>query len=121
MTILRLSARIWIGILGICLVGVLLVLLARWFLTTGGYAQAPTVLSLVPAAGTSDVPLRSDIRVRFSTPMNRASVERAIRFEPPLQGRFSWDNDRQEVIFLPDQALSAGITYTISIDQTARG
>jgi Large extracellular alpha-helical protein len=120
-TILRLSARIWIGILGICLVGVLLVLLARWFLTTVGYAQAPTVLSLVPAAGTSDVPLRSDIRVRFSTPMNRASVERAIRFEPPLQGRFSWDNDRQEVIFLPDQALSAGITYTISIDQTARG
>jgi uncharacterized protein YfaS (alpha-2-macroglobulin family) len=120
-TILRLSARIWIAILGISLAGILLVLLGPWFLITVGYVEAPAVLSFVPAAGTSDVPLRSDIHIRFSTAMNRASVERAIRFDPPLEGTFAWDSARQELSFSSVQPLSAGITYTISIDQSARG
>ncbi len=49
---------------------------------TSGDLTAPTVLGTVPDAGEPDVPLLQHIEVRFSEPMDPASVEGSITLDP---------------------------------------
>lgn len=117
MAILRLVARIWIIVLGVVLVCIFGGLAARWLLPLLRPVQAPTISAITPASGISDVPLRAEVRLRFSQPMNRRSVERHLRVEPAVPGRFHWDDLRREVIFEPATPLAADETYTIGIEQ----
>lgn len=86
----------------------------------GGPVAAPNLISSSPGDGDQDVPGKQPLRVRFDQPMDRASVEGALRIDPPAGGSFSWGADN-EVSFVPSgDGLLGGITYTLSLTLTAR-
>ena len=77
----------------------------------------PTVTSFVPTvtnATTSPI-----IRISFSKPMDRASVERAFSISGGVNGTFQWSSDSRSVTFLPSGALQAGTSYTVVLATTA--
>jgi hypothetical protein len=85
----------------------------------GGPVAVPNLLSMTPANLTQEVALDTPLRVRFDQPMDRASVESALRIDPPAAGTFGWDADN-EVRFTPaSPGLLRGITYTVSLTTTA--
>lgn len=85
----------------------------RWRITM---LSAPTVKQHIPnsEAITSRQPV---IRLRFSQPMNRTSVETALSVEPALPVQLSWQED--ELIITPLERLAYGITYYFTLAKTA--
>jgi hypothetical protein len=86
----------------------------------GALLAAPNPVRLLPAGGAHDVATDTPISIRFDQPMDRSSVERSIRIDPPAAGTFVWDADN-EVSFTPTSpGLVRGVTYTVEISNTAR-
>ena len=77
----------------------------------------PTVTeALMPAAG-RPAPLRSSLTIRFSAPMDVATVEKSLRFEPPVALDFEWNG--QLVVVTPRVDLAPGTEYVVSLATTA--
>ena len=89
---------------------------------------APTATAIarpLPAAVVETSPLPNGdlaadnaVTVYFNQPMERASVEGALRTEPTLAGRFEWPDDAT-MRFVPDQPLPPGTALTLSFEKTA--
>ncbi|GAB5522076.1 MAG: hypothetical protein RhofKO_43270 [Rhodothermales bacterium] len=80
----------------------------------------PVVTESFPEADASAFRIIDVPRIRFSRPMDRASVESALTIEPALNATYTWsDNDRLLVI-RPD-SLQPLTTYTITVDASAQG
>ncbi len=63
--------------------------------------------------------LQEPISLFFNQPMDIASVEAAIHFEPSISGRFDWEDD-QILTFYPDQSLPAGSRFHLAINTSAQ-
>ncbi|MBP7228512.1 MAG: hypothetical protein KA988_05325, partial [Longilinea sp.] len=66
----------------------------------------PAVVEVEPFPGTT-LSLNSGVKLLFNQPMERLSVEGALKVEPAVGGRFEWQDD-SSVTFVPDQTLPAG-------------
>jgi uncharacterized protein YfaS (alpha-2-macroglobulin family) len=77
----------------------------------------PMVIDTIPLRG-EELPLDGTITVFFNQAMDRASVERAIRTQPALNGSFDW-LDEATVRFKPIN-LERATTYTLTIGTEAR-
>jgi hypothetical protein len=78
----------------------------------------PTVVASQPESNQDDVPLASPIVLRFSTLMDTASIEDALRISPEIELTPSWSG---EVLTLtPVEPLTAGVRYTLSIGTDGR-
>ncbi len=66
-----------------------------------------------------NVPVNSEIKVLFSGPVEKASIERAFHINPSVTGTFSW-NASDQMIFKPSTPLSFKTAYTATIDGTAK-
>ncbi len=94
----------------------------------GALASAPSALSAddqPPPAVIDTIPLRGEelllngtITIFFNQAMDRASVERAIRTQPALNGTYDW-LDEATVQFKPAN-LQRATTYTFTIGTEAR-
>ncbi len=80
-------------------------------------ALPPALTAAVPRPG-EEVNTRAGILLRFSRPMNRASVETALRVTPEIEGTFTWQDDTT-VTFKP-KVLAAGTRYNVALDATAQ-
>lgn len=78
----------------------------------------PTVVETKPLSP-GVLPLRGAVSLTFDQPMDRGSVEGAVKVEPALAGSFQWTND-ESVSFVPDQPLPADTQLTISVAESAR-
>ncbi len=86
----------------------------------------PTVLDVEPPDGAADVPVDAPVRVRFSEPMDAASVEAALayRVDGLLQdlagATLAWDAAGTELTFLPGEPFGYDVTpvFTLSTDAT---
>jgi hypothetical protein len=116
---LRAISRIWTILLGVVVLLLLSGLAVRFVLPHAPWLARPTV-SITPAGGATEVVPRSRIVLQFSRPMNRHSVEQALQIDPPTAGTLTWSDDGQTLRFLPDPALTSGITYTVSLEAGAR-
>lgn len=67
-------------------------------------ASAPAIVIAAHPAG-ARTRATDPIRITFSRPMNRASVENATGFKPAIPGRFEWDGDDRTVTLVPSAAL----------------
>lgn len=80
-------------------------------------STAPQVLSIVPARGSTDVSVRTNITIVFSEEMNKTSVQSSLTVEAqgrPIQGTIKWlDNTR--LVFIPSTPLEMNTTYWINI------
>ncbi len=99
---------------------------------------APAVKSIVPSNGARNIGLRDPISVTFSQKMDRASAQAAFVIEPPVRGRFRWEDERPQtdqsatgqasaasplgevMAFVPEEDYQRGTIYTVRIKAGAR-
>ena len=112
-------ARWWWRWLLICSFSVGIAALVLFGAALAGWLPTPTVLSVTPAGSTPNVPPRSPLTLRFSAPMDVASVEAALSSDPPAQGAWTWP-DRRTAIWTPQPAWTPATTYTLRLAPTAR-
>jgi hypothetical protein len=80
-------------------------------------AGRPTLVVAEPADGSEDVPLDAVIHLDFSTLMDTASVEAALRIEPALPHELRWSGEALEIV--PTDPLEADRAYRITIGPDA--
>jgi hypothetical protein len=79
---------------------------------------APTIQNISPPDNAFEIPLNTTIRVTFSEPMNKSSVEMAFSVTPVLQGSYLWLGETME--FIPTQDLKYNTKYGIKISTMAK-
>jgi hypothetical protein len=63
-------------------------------------------------------PITAAVRIGFSAPMDRTSVEERLRLDPPVEGDITWNDN--VLHFAPRPALTPGTTYTVTLEAGAR-
>jgi hypothetical protein len=66
-----------------------------------------------------EISTSADIRVRFNTLMDQASVVSAFSISPSVEGEFSWSG-LDQLVFVPNDVLASNSNYVVSIDSTAQ-
>jgi uncharacterized protein YfaS (alpha-2-macroglobulin family) len=112
--LLQWFGRLWSALLIVVLVLTLLLVSMRWLLPWIAPAQ-PNVLTTNPVPNTTDVSPRSQIVFTFTTPMNPASVMRALQIEPTIPVDLTWNADRTTLTISPTMPLRAGTDYRVVI------
>jgi len=79
----------------------------------------PPALVEVSPIPNSIISLQQPISLSFNQPMDIASVESAISFDPQVSGRFSWDDD-QVLTFTPDEILPPGALLNMEVAAQAQ-
>jgi Tol biopolymer transport system component len=97
----RIPAPMW-GALGI-VVGLAIVFII----------MAPRLVEIAPAPEGESASASPAISLMFSRPMDRASVEARLSFDPPRTGTITWDD--QTLIFKPDQPWEHGQTVQVTL------
>jgi len=93
---------------------------ALWVTAAGLPDFDTTVTDMTPVDGALEQPLRPTIRVAFSKPMNRASVEAAVSLSPEVAIQFSWNAESTELTILPLADLAPRTFYTVAVASGAR-
>jgi Tol biopolymer transport system component len=70
-------------------------------------------------AGKDAVSSTTALRITFSQPMRQAETESRFRIDPPVEGRFEWQDNT--LVFRPRYALSPGQAYTVTLAAGAPG
>jgi hypothetical protein len=83
------------------------------FSTTG----PPEVVATEPADGSTDVALEAPIELRFSSLMDTASVEAALRLRPAFAHEVRWSGQLLEIV--PTEPLRPDIDYRVEIGDDA--
>ena len=79
---------------------------------------APRMLERVPPPDAQQ-PLDEPLRLTFDQPMDRQSLEQSFQISPPVQGTFTW-RDQRTVLFQPARSFERGTTYHVTIQADAR-
>lgn len=78
----------------------------------------PLVLRTVPENG-AEIALDTPIELTFDQPMDTASVQKAFRIAPAVDGTLNWVNDTT-VRFVPSQKFSRGERYRVTLAEAAK-
>ncbi len=78
---------------------------------------SPSVAATDPGDGDAAVARDAELTITFSTLMDTASVEDALRLTPRTSAALRWSGERLTIV--PEQPLEAGRRYRIEIDTTA--
>jgi Tol biopolymer transport system component len=95
----------------------LVLLLAALGLAGCGTLGGVRVVAWVPADGAQAVSSRTAVRIAFSQPMRQTEAEAYLWIDPPVEGRFAWEDDT--LVFRPTYALTPGQTYTATLQAGA--
>ncbi|HEU4322276.1 MAG TPA: Ig-like domain-containing protein [Roseiflexaceae bacterium] len=113
MRILRWACRVWTGVLLATVLGSALLLALRFLLPL--FSPPSGLRSSLPADGAADVSPRAPLELRFDSPMNPRSVERALALEPPAPLLFRWSPDRATLAISPTQGLLPDTSYRLRL------
>jgi TolB protein len=75
----------------------------------------PQVKDVSPASGAQNVSSRAPVRLAFNRPMDSASVEAALHFEPETAGAFAWNAPQNTLTFTPREPWPVGGTITATL------
>jgi hypothetical protein len=93
---------------------------------TTGDTNAPTVITVVPANGTTGVALNSNVKVTFSEAMDGASINtttitlRNTATSAAVAGTVAYDNATNTATFTPSSNLTSGTNYTLTVSTGAK-
>jgi Tol biopolymer transport system component len=82
------------------------------------FLMAPRLVEINPVPEVETASASPIIRLTFSRPMDHASVETNLSFNPPMTGSVAWDE--QTLIFRPDEAWNHGQTVVVNLGGGAR-
>ena len=88
--------------------------LEPWLFRTVG---PPTIVRAAPGDGATGVAVDGVVDLEFDRLMDTASVEVAIRIDPPISLHASWSGETVRLLF--DSQLRFGTTYTVSVGVAA--
>jgi hypothetical protein len=81
------------------------------------YPTPPTVVSIDPADGATDVAVDASIVIEFSESMDKTSVEGALAVEPAVENlALSWDLWQEKLTITGDMTYSTSYTVTLGTD-----
>jgi len=89
-----------------------------WTFTTGTAPDTtrPTVISVFPANGATNVPINTNISALFSEAMDPTIIDvRTATIVPSVDGMGTYDVLTHIATFLPNSPLAANTTYTVTI------
>ncbi len=91
-----------------------------WQFTT----VAPQVLSVDPQADATNAGLDQPIRITLNQPMDTASTEKALSVvnaatNAPLDGKITWENNNQILVFTPTARAATSTTFRVSLTGAA--
>jgi hypothetical protein len=95
---------------------------ARKLAPSGGPPDtaAPLLLSIAPDSGATGVDTAATIRLAFSEPMDRLSVQSSLLVGPGVRaGTYKWEGGRT-VVFRPDRPLRPGRAYVVLLGAAVR-
>ena len=78
----------------------------------------PKIISYSPR-GINKI-ITSKIKIGFSRPMDRASVENNFYTVPKVAGDFGWSEDKKTITFTPQKNLSYGVLYKVVVRMYAK-
>lgn len=90
-----------------------------WSFTTTN----PVVQQVLPEANAGVILPTRAFSVTFSQPMDQASAQKAFSLASAagdVAGQFTWTEDRRELNFKPDAALTFGAVYTLTVSSEAQ-
>ena len=83
--------------------------------------RPPFVKSVQPRPGAVNVTLNSTVRVTFSVPMNKTSVEVAFSMDPSVgNGSFSWDGTGKNITWSHKDPFARNQTYKVTVGASAK-
>jgi len=74
-------------------------------------APPPKIISFSPTG--SNILVNKDIKIVFTEPMEKESVEKNFSTVPQIEGDFIWAEDKKSLIFKPSQNLPFGTNFKI--------
>lgn len=80
----------------------------------------PSIVSTNPVDGATGVPINVNIRITFSVPMDKLSVQTALNVTPNFQYIINWDGASKVVTMTPSPPLQLGTKYTINVSASAK-
>ncbi len=90
-------------------------------------AARPTALPIVPLVAArlsgplqTDAALASGVTIDFTSPMDAASVEAALRVEPRADVTLTWSPDGKRLVVTPAQPWDPSTVVTVTVDAGAR-
>ena len=93
-----------------------------WAGIAAGDTEAPTIGTVSPADGATNVAPNGNVSVTFSEPMDKAATEAAFSLAPTggakVAGSFSWSADT--MTFDPSSDLASGKEYTATVGSGAK-
>ena len=81
---------------------------------------APEVAGVSPLPGQQELPANTVVRVTFSEPMDKPSVETAFTISHGVTGTFTWDSSGKVMTFTPGAPLTSGTRFVVTILPSAR-
>jgi hypothetical protein len=81
-----------------------------------GFSKAAGILASVPESGAEEVPVDTEIVIRFNTSMNKVSVEQNLLINPSLSEAgytLTWSNNDKDLTITPAEELEPSRDYTI--------
>lgn len=100
------------------IVVIILLLLAAIGLGIYAWTGRPQLIDTYPPSGSVEVPATSPIRMEFSRFMRPETVISRLKFEPALEGEFSWN--KNILTFTPDQTWPGGQEISLQLEAGAR-
>jgi len=83
----------------------------------------PAVYDVIPAHGLTQVDVTKPVKVFFSKPMNKSSVETGFLLMTTdsmlVAGEYDWNPENKEMAYTPDYSLQEGTDYLISLTTQA--
>lgn len=82
----------------------------------------PEVLSYSPVWKEGDDALlcNTPIIFDFNWDMDAESTEAALKIEPPVKGKITWEDINYRMVFTPTEPYSTNTTYTVTLDKSAK-
>ncbi|MFH1061450.1 MAG: Ig-like domain-containing protein [Candidatus Omnitrophota bacterium] len=74
--------------------------------------QIPSIVSVSPGYGQTDVNASAAIKITFNTNMDKKSVNKYFNIFPEIKGKLLWDNNT--LVFTPDKPLIASTSYFVT-------
>jgi hypothetical protein len=81
---------------------------------------APTVSSVNPLDGSSDIAINTTIVITFSEAMNQADSESAVSITPTIPCAFSWNTAGDVLTCDPANNLEISTPYTVTVGTSAK-
>lgn len=79
---------------------------------------APKVEGYAEAGRTVEISYNAPVKVTFSQPMSRGSVEDNFSIDPKIEGKFEWDGNT--LLFYPDVPFEKNQSYKVTVKNNAR-